>query len=215
MRHMPLLCLCLLLQACTQTQNGMIDTAKLAISGPRDIELSNSQVAELPYASLYMRLNGGQRIFVVLGYDEQGQQKWVTRDRAMLVTQHGRLVKTLGLADNLRMVNNLQADPLALGLKMSDGMRWTRTLGWTENGHYRADTASSQFSREPDVVLQIAGNAVPCRVWREQVTMAVSGKSWQNTFWIDNQTGQVRQSSQALGADYFTVETTILKPARS
>ena len=47
----------------------------------------------LPYASLYARLNEGPRIFVVLGYSEQGQQKWVTQDQAMLVTQHGRLVK--------------------------------------------------------------------------------------------------------------------------
>lgn len=215
MRYIPLLSLCLLLQACTQTQNGLLDTAKLAIAGPQDITLSSQQIADLPYASLYLRQNGGQRIFVVLGYDEQGLQKWITRDRAMLVTRHGRLVKTLGLADNLYEVNALQADPLAQGLQLSDGMRWTRTLGWTEGGQYRADTARSLFSRQPDAVLQIAGNAVPCRVWQEHVVMDGSGKSWNNTFWIDSQTGLVRQSSQTLGADYYTLEMTLLKPART
>lgn len=54
---------------------------------------------------------GGPRLFVVLAYAENGQQKWVTQDRATLVTQHGRIVKTRLAGDNLLEVNNLAADP--------------------------------------------------------------------------------------------------------
>ncbi len=213
MRNTPFLCLCLLLQSCSFTQEGLVDTLKLAITGPDDITLTNQQIADMPYSSLYMRINNGQRIFVVLGYEEQGDQKWVTRDQAMMITRHGRLVKTLGLADNLININNLDSDPLLKGGMMTSGMRWTRTVGWTEQGNYRADTATSLFSRQADEVLKIAGNSVSCQVWREQVIMAGTGKRWDNTFWIDSRTGQVRQSIQTLGADYFTIETTILKLA--
>ena len=101
MRRLSLLFLCLLLQACTQTQKGLEQTVMLAVNGPDDVTVTDQQVASLPYASLYARINEGPRIFVVLGYDEQGQQKWVTQDKAMLVMLHGRLVKTLGLVDNL------------------------------------------------------------------------------------------------------------------
>lgn len=215
MRYLPLLLLCLLLQACTQTQKGLGETVKLALLGPDDVQVSNEQIESLPYASMYLRVNNGQQIFVVLGFDENGQQKWITRDQSMVVTQHGRVVKTLGLSDNLLEVNNLQQDPLTAPLSLTEGASWTRTLSWTEAGKFRSATATSRFTRLKDQVLTLGGNNVACRVWQEEVELPAEGKSWTNTFWIDTTSGQVRQSQQTLGGDYFPLETTILKPAKS
>lgn len=215
MRHIPLLFLCLLLQACTQTQQGLVDTAKLAVMGPDDVTVSDEQIESLPYASMYLRIDNGQRIFLVLGYDENGQQKWVTQDRAMLVTQKGRLVKTLGLSDNLLEVNNLPQDPLTHPLHIRDGESWTRIMSWTENGQLRSSSAASRFTRDRDEVLTLAGRQIACHVWHEEVTLAANGTQWQNTFWIDAVSGEVRQSVQQMGADTLPVEITILKPAKS
>lgn len=215
MRRLPLLLLCLLLQACTQTQKGLEQTVMLAINGPDDVTVTNEQVASLPYASLYARINAGQRIFVVLGYNENGQQKWITQDRAMLVMQHGRLVKTLGLTDNLIDVTNLGQDPLADPLHLQNGASWTRVVQWREQDKQRAATAVSQFQRGDDEVLTIAGEAVPCRVWHETVRIDSIGREWQNTFWLDNRDGTVMQATQMLAAGEFPIETTILKPAKS
>lgn len=215
MRYLPLLLLCLLLQACTQTQKGLGETVKLALLGPDDVQVSDEQIESLPYASMYLRVNNRQQIFVVLGFDENGQQKWITRDQSMVVTQHGRVVKTLGLSDNLLEVNNLQQDPLTAPLSLTEGASWTRTLSWTEAGKFRSTTATSRFSRLKDQVLTLGGNTVACRVWQEEVELPAEGKSWTNTFWIDTTSGQVRQSQQTLGGDYFPLETTILKPAKS
>lgn len=215
MRNLPLLLLCLLLQACTSTQKGLTDGIALAFLGPDDITVTNEQISRLPYASMYLRVDGGQQIFVVLGFDENGQQKWITSDKAMVVTQHGRVVKTLGLSDNLSQVSNLQQDPLRDALRLTEGASWTRTLSWTENGQLRAGQAVSRFTRLPDQVLQLAGKPVATHVWQEDVEMDSNGKAWRNTFWIDIRTGQVRQSAQMLGADYLPITTTILKPAQS
>lgn len=215
MRHIPLLFLCLLLQACTQTQQGLVDTAKLAVMGPDDVTVSDEQIESLPYASMYLRIDKGQRIFLVLGYDENGQQKWVTQDRAMLVTQKGRLVKTLGLSDNLLEVNNLPQDPLTHPLHIRDGESWTRIMSWTENGQLRSSSAASRFTRDRDEVLMLAGRQIACHVWHEEVTLAANGTQWQNTFWIDAVSGEMRQSVQQVGADTLPVEITILKPAKS
>nr|WP_281434720.1 YjbF family lipoprotein [Erwinia phyllosphaerae] len=212
-RYLPLLFLCLLAQGCTQTQKGLGETVELALLGPDDVEVTAEQVESLPYASMYLRVNHGQRIFVVLGFDENGQQKWITRDRAMVVTEHGRVVKTLGLTDNLHEVTALAQDPLSNPLQLTEGASWTRQLSWSEAGRFRSATAVSHFTRLQDAVLDIAGHNVACRVWREDVT--TDGESWHNTFWIDAITGQVRQSQQMLGGDDFSVETTILKPAKS
>lgn len=177
--------------------------------------VTDQQVNNLPYASLYARLNEGPRIFVVLGYNEKGQQKWVTQDQAMLVTQHGRLVKTLGLPDNLLSVSNLQQDPLADSLHISNDAGWTRIVQWTEQGKVRGATVRSTFQRGTDEVLTVAGNRIPCRVWHEQVSIDSSNREWENTFWIDNSSGDVVQAHQMLAADAFPVDITILKPAKS
>lgn len=215
MRQLPLLLICLLLQACTQTQKGLEQTVIMAIEGPEDVTVTPQKIDALPYASLYARINDGPRIFVVLGYNENGQQKWITRDQSMLVTAHGRLIKTLGLPDNLTSVSNLQQDPLAKGLSLTNGQRWTRIVQWTEQGKFHSATVSSTFDRGNDEVLTIAGNRLPCRVWHETLRIDSLGREWQNTFWIDNSSGQVVQSRQMLAADTFPVELTILKPAKS
>lgn len=215
MRRLSLLLFCLLLQACTQTQKGLEQTVMLAVNGPDDVTVTDEQIASLPYASLYARINEGPRIFVVLGYDENGQQKWITQDKAMLVMQHGRLVKTLGLASNLDDVSNLAQDPLTYPLHLQNNASWTRVVQWREKDRVRAATAVSQFQRGDDAVLNVAGERVPCRVWIETVRMESLGAEWQNTFWIDNRDGAVLQANQMLAADAFPVETTILKPAKS
>ena len=213
MRNLSLLLLCLLLQACTQTQRGLGDTLKLAFQGEDDIQLTNHQIENIPYASMYLSLNNERQIFVVLGYNEAGQQKWITQDRAVIVMQDGRLVKTLGLTDNLNEVSNLQQDPLRQPLRLTTGASWTRTLSWTEQGQLRSATAVSHFTRLADEVLDLAGHHVACQVWQEDVQLNENGKSWSNTFWVDASNGQIRRAEQMLGADYFPVTTTILKPA--
>lgn len=215
MRHISLLFLCLLLQACTHTQRNLSDALTSAISGPEDVTISDEQIRRIPYASMYVRIDNGQRLFVVLGYNEYGQQKWLTRDSAMLVTVHGRLVKTLGLSDNLLNVSNLQNDPLQHPLNIDEGKQWTRNISWTEKGQLRSGFAVSRFTREPDENILIGERQIACRVYREDVKIEATGKRWENRFLVDAATGQLRQTHQMLGADYLPVETTLLKPAKS
>lgn len=214
MRYIPLLLLCLLLQACTRTQEGIAETLKNALFGHDDIVLTNERIQAIPYASMYLRINNEPQIFVVLGYDEEGLQKWITQDQTMLVTRHGRLVKTLGLSDNLVEVNNLQQDPLNNPSTMIEGSGWSPTISWTEHQQLRSGTATSRFFRDKDQVLNLADHHVACRVYHEKVEIAATGQSWENIFWIDATSGQVRKTQQMLGADSLSLETTILKPAK-
>ncbi|MBW9878681.1 YjbF family lipoprotein, partial [Escherichia coli] len=149
---------------------------------------------------MYLRLNEGQRIFVVLGYIEQEQSKWLSQDNAMLVTHNGRLLKTVKFNNNLLEVTNSGQDPLRNALAIKDGSRWTRDILWSEDNHFRSATLSSTFSFAGLETLHIAGRDVLCNVWQEEVTSTRPEKQWQNTFWVDSATGQVRQSRQMLGA---------------
>ncbi len=113
MKRLALILICLLLQACSATTKGPGDSLWDSLFGTPGVQLTDDDIQNMPYASQYMQLNGGPQLFVVLAFSENGQQKWVTQDGATIVTQHGRLVKTLLGGDNLIDVNNLATDPLA------------------------------------------------------------------------------------------------------
>ncbi|GDX07222.1 YjbF family lipoprotein [Buttiauxella sp. A111] len=211
MQRLAILLVCLLLQACSDSTKGLGTSLWHSIVGDDGIQLTHDEIQNIRYASQYMRINHGPQIFVVLAYDENGQQKWVTQDRAMIVTENGRIVKTTGLGDNLQQVTNLASDPLAKVNQIVDGTRWTRQMAWTEHQQVRMATAHSTFTWEGTDTLKVAISTTPVRVLDEEVT--ASGKTWHNRFWIDSE-GQVRQSTQYLGPDYWPVTTILLKAAK-
>lgn len=142
MKRLAIVLMCLMIQACSTTTKGLGNSLRQSIFGPDGVQLTDEDIQNMPYASQYMTLNNGPQLFVVLAFSENGQQKWVTQDRATIVTQHGRVVKTLSLADNLIDINNLAADPLAHANQIIDGASWTRTMGWTERHQVRYATAA-------------------------------------------------------------------------
>ncbi len=165
----------------------------------------------MPYASQYMQLNGGPQLFVVLAFSENGQQKWVTQDGATIVTQHGRLVKTLLSGDNLIDVNNLAADPLAKPDRLSM-VRLDSHHGLDRTSPVRYATARSVFTWRGTDSVSVGSEETAVRVLDEEVT--TDQTRWRNRYWIDSE-GQIRQTEQYLGANYFPVKTTLIKAAKS
>ncbi len=165
----------------------------------------------MPYASQYMQLNGGPQLFVVLAFSENGQQKWVTQDGATIVTQHGRLVKTLLGGDNLIDVNNLATDPLAKPGQIIDGATGLAP-GLDRTSPVRYATARSVFTWRGTDSVSVGSEETAVRVLDEEVT--TDQTRWRNRYWIDSE-GQIRQTEQYLGANYFPVKTTLIKAAKS
>lgn len=211
MQRLVILLSCLLLQACSDTTKGLGSSLWRSVMGDDGIQLTHDEIQNMRYASQYMRINNGPQIFVVLAYDENGQQKWVTQDRSMVVTEHGRIVKTTGLGDNLQQVTNLASDPLINANQIIDGASWTRQMAWTEHQQVRMATARSTFTWDGTDTLKIAESTTPVRVLDEEIT--ADGKTWHNRFWIDSE-GHIRQSKQYLGPNYWPVNTILLKAAK-
>ncbi|WP_318378536.1 YjbF family lipoprotein [Enterobacter sp.] len=211
MKRPGILLLCLLLQACSGTTKGLGNALWDSVFGTPGVHLTDADIAEMPYASQYMQLDGGPQLFVVLAFSENGQQKWVTQDQASIVTQHGRIVKTLLGKDNLLEVSNLNADPLIKPNQIVDGASWTRVMGWTEHGQVRYATARSEFRWAGTDTLTLGSDVTAVRVLEEEIT--TGQKTWTNRFWVDSE-GQIRQSTQYLGADWFPVNTLLIKAAK-
>lgn len=211
-RYFFLLVVCFLVAACSPAQQGIGETFKVAVFGTPDVERTPEQIRDLPYASMYVKVNKGSQIFVVLAYAENGFLKWVTRDKAMLVTHNGRLVKTLDLTDNLLEVTNLASDPLAHANRITDGTEWTRVQSWTQNKQTYSASFTSRFSIAGNETLTVMNVPQTYRILDEDVTVAQLNTHYRNRFWIDTSTGAVEKTQQFIGPDFFPIETTTLNP---
>lgn len=106
----------------------------------------------------------------------------------------------------------LAADPLAKPGQIIDGATWTRTLGWTEHRQVRYATARSVFTWRGTDSVSVGSEETAVRVLDEEVT--TDQTRWRNRYWVDSE-GQIRQTEQYLGANYFPVKTTLIKAAKS
>ena len=85
---------CLLIVGCTQRFQDTSATLKEAFLGFDNVELTKKQVEDLPYASIYARINEGHRIFMVLAYAEENpvngvmQLKWMSADNQLHSSHH-------------------------------------------------------------------------------------------------------------------------------
>ncbi|MDU4664253.1 MAG: YjbF family lipoprotein, partial [Enterobacter hormaechei] len=181
MRLFILLIVTLLIQGCTPSQQSIIETFNASLDGRQDVTVTDGQIQALPYSTMYLRLDNGPRILVVLGYIEQGNSKWLSQDNAMIVTHNGRLIHTLKLPYNLLEVTNLEHDPLRHTPQLRDGSQWSRDVRWQEEGRYRSAHLTSRFSLSGTENLTLAGNTLRCQVWQEAVQADGLDRRWHNT----------------------------------
>ncbi|GAA4496456.1 YjbF family lipoprotein [Pseudaeromonas paramecii] len=199
------------LNGCSQQSgDAYLDSAKVALLGTPDIDLSADKIASVPYASAYLTVGDLPRAFVVLAYAEQQQLKWVSADRNLFVMQQGRWVKTIGLAVNLAHIQSEQPDPLADGLHI-DGASWHWHAVWDKDYTSGRDLISRFKVLGPEQI-DVGPTKRSLLAVEEAVSEAQGRFSYRNRYWLDPKTGTVIQSRQQLGPDLPPLLFTQLKP---
>lgn len=202
-----------LLTGCTQNFSDTNATIKEALFGATDIEISADYLKKLPYASSYVRINNGPQIFMVLAFAEtnpdtkQTQLKWLSSDNAMIVTENGRVVKTL----NLPEFNLAHLSPKSsLFNFQQQHSEWQAIYDWQPNFDFdhRALISSQKIASQP-LASALWNKTVD--VWQEQIQFLHSNTHMTNQFWTDKR-GQVMKSQQWLIPNKLYVEQEILKP---
>ncbi|MEC6822470.1 YjbF family lipoprotein [Photobacterium piscicola] len=218
----------LFIAGCSQKITSVNDTVRLALQGTADTHKSAYDIARLPYASTYVRIDNQAQLFMVLALAESATGKtltnahstttppllkWLASDNGMLITQSGRIIKTVNLsAGNLLATHSTSPDPLALGLHLATTPKqWQRTIDW-QPGYHIGYQLDSNFVFDHAEVLTINGKSVPVLRFNENVLVKQLNKHYSNTFWVDQQTGKVVKSLQYIAPSLPSVEMTILKP---
>ncbi|WP_181136948.1 YjbF family lipoprotein [Vibrio jasicida] len=195
---------------CTQKFNDVSATVQEAYGNYIDVELTPEEIEAVPYASAYLKIGSQKQVFVVLAFAEsnpltgQTQLKWVSADKAMVVTENGHIVKTIGL-----QTTNLAGVYGEVPAYSKSSVQYTLSYDWSEQYRYGFQ-AQVERSRQGKETITTPLSSTETDVYTELITFPTLEESVENTYWVDSD-GQVVKTRQHLGPNMVPVELTILK----
>ncbi|CAE6881089.1 putative lipoprotein GfcB [Vibrio sp. B1FIG11] len=195
---------------CTQKFNDVSATVQEAYGNYIDVELTPEEIEAVPYASAYLKIGDQKQVFVVLAFAEPNpltgntQLKWVSADKAMVVTENGHIVKTIGL-----QTSNLAGIYGNVPAYLAPSVQYSLSYDWADKYRY-GFPAKVQRSRQGKETVITPISSTTTDVYTEVVTFASLEKSVENQYWVNGK-GEVVKTRQHLGPNMVPVELTILK----
>ncbi|CAH1568957.1 YjbF family lipoprotein [Vibrio rotiferianus] len=195
---------------CTQKFNDVSATVQEAYNNYVDVELTPDEIKAVPYASAYLKIGNQKQVFVVLAFAEHNpltdktQLKWISADKAMIVTENGHIVKTVGL-----QTSNLAGIYGHVPAYSNVSTTFSLSYDWSENNRY-GFPASVLRTYEGKATVNTPISIIQTDVYKETVSFTSLSKRVDNLYWV-NSSGQVIKTLQHLGPNMVPVELTILK----
>ncbi|WP_440878387.1 YjbF family lipoprotein [Vibrio natriegens] len=199
-----------LMFGCTQKFNDVSATVQEAYGNYIDVELSQLEIEAVPYASAYLKIGNQKQIFVVLAFADQNpltgktQLKWVSSDKAMVVTENGHIVKTVNLQNN-----NIAGVYGQIPAYTPTNTEYLISYDWEEQYRYGFPAHITRTYQGKDVVTTPI-STTSADVYREFVEFPSLSETVENFYWVDDK-GQVVKTLQYLGPNMLPIELTILK----
>ncbi|MFH4747729.1 YjbF family lipoprotein [Vibrio harveyi] len=195
---------------CTQKFNDVSATVQEAYGNYIDVELTPEEIEAVPYASAYLKIGDQKQVFIVLAFAEQNpltgntQLKWVSADKAMVVTENGHIVKTIGL-----QTTNLAGVYGNVPAYSASSVEYSLSYDWSDKYRYGFPTKVQRSHQgKESVITPISSTTTD--VYTEVVTFTSLEKTVENQYWVNGK-GEVVKTRQHLGPNMVPVELTILK----
>jgi hypothetical protein len=199
------------LTSCSGTHQAYLRTLKLAFAETEDIVLQTNDITQSPADLIYVKKGDSPTVVLALAFIEDGQYKWISADKVVLIEQNGRLVKTLALEQNLDFVYAETTDPLIDPSKLSDDVSWYRQIDFADI--FFGVAVKSIFVNKGVQHLNIQKHSIETILIEEQVVVSNTAKhsfnekNWSNQFWVSKDSGKIIRSKQKLvpGGDVFDI----------
>lgn len=181
-----------------------------------DMTLSNKPAfgedypEKLPYASISAQINNGTPALLILGKVAQNDLHWISADREVLVTRHGRIMQTVGLPENIDSTELVTQDFLVPNAQAAATYLRSIDISKTRGFGIRIE---SQTRRLSTTTQKIGTRQIELTLLEEHCF--ASELNWQfiNQYWLDAH-GYCWQSKQHLGPQGTTVTLVVTKPYR-
>jgi len=84
------------------------NSIQAAIFGFEDYPISRDLVSNIPYASLILKIGKGPAGLLILESKKDGLNTWVSADDVSIIEKGGKIVRTIGLTNNVVGLRSLQ-----------------------------------------------------------------------------------------------------------
>jgi hypothetical protein len=187
-------------------------TLRNVVFGPPETPIPRATVAKLPYASITAKVGDLPRGLMLLGRMAGQDLHWVSSNRVALITRRGRLVKTVGMPQDLRDMRMLGEDPLAQGPhRLNQPVSYARALNLERPEYYEllVDSVLTPVGPRRITILEIEFDTV---LLTERNSARTINWRFENQFWVDPEDGFVWKSAQHIGREVPVLNIEVTKP---
>jgi hypothetical protein len=169
---------------------------------------------KLPYASIAVSIKNNRKALLVLSKVDQGELHWMSADRGVLVTRNGRLIRTVGMPENLAGTEFIGADFFEEAGSLDGFASPRKRLIDISPGNRFGMVVEASLVRGPKEIVTI--NKRQYETVRLVEKCVVPQLSWefQNVYWMDD-LGMIWRSIQHTVPGSPAIEMEVTKPARA
>jgi hypothetical protein len=207
----------LLTSACSGTYRAYYQTLKIAFADENDAKLTLGEVQQSDVDVISVKRGERPSVIMALAYIENGHHKWVSSDKAMFVIDKGRLIRTVGLNENLLYSSSSDIDPLKSlphsTLHVLQQQTWTRTIDQT--GDEYGYPIESTFNAAIQDTVKALNRNMKATLYVENLSYKAPtnyirlNKSWKNYYWYAK-SGEMIKSIQTTSPLSEALEITYL-----
>jgi hypothetical protein len=196
---------------CSTTTYAYYNTLSLALKD-NSIDYSIEQVAASKADLMQIKAGDRDRASLALAYIDGDKYRWVSGDKVVFTTQHGVIVKTEGLNNDLYYTGNLQHNPLST--KSVLPYSWKRKIDVDGIGY--GLSVDSSWRIEGEESREYLGHSLPMLKVVETVTFPEytpfidMGLEWENVYYLHKSTKALLASTQRFSPEGDTYDMVYL-----
>ncbi|MFT6895649.1 MAG: hypothetical protein ACJA13_000046 [Paraglaciecola sp.] len=185
----------LLTTGCSGTYHAYYETLKIVFAEQPDAQMTLVEVQQSPVDVIAVKRGERPLAIMALAYLETGQHKWISNDKAMLIMEKGRIVRTLGLKENLLYLANTKTDPLKTLPSDMPKNPWQSAADYT--GDQYGYPLESTFSPGESDKLHTLTLNIDTVLFVEKVSYLAPAnfmrfnRNWHNYYWYDKKSGEL------------------------
>jgi hypothetical protein len=212
-----MLLILILISGCSGTYQAYYQTLKIAFAEQDNAKITLVEVQQSDIDVMSVKRGERPVAIMALAYIENSLHKWVSSDNTMLIMDKGRIIRTIGLNENLLYSSNTDSDPLKslsnYSSEKPNQQTWSRIVDRT--GDEYAYPIESIFSQASLGTVQALNLNIEAILYVETLNYTAPANylrlnnSWQNHFWYAKN-GDLIKSIQKVSPLSESLEMTYL-----
>ena len=160
------------------------ESVKNALFGYPDLNITREIVKNIPYASALLKIGKGSQGLVILERVDNNNYAWVSKDNVYIVTRDGRIVRSLGLLNNLTKIRSINQSFEDLITKPNPVTEYYSYYSF-EKPLLLNLKVNVSITNKGVQEIEILGERMKLILIEENITSELIGWKEKNKFWVD------------------------------